>query len=305
MIPKTILITGATGLIGSRLTELLVQKGYSVRHLGRKKRQGNVPAFVWDIASNYIEEGALEAVDSIIHLAGAGIADEPWTEKRKREILESRTHSTALLYHTLKNKPNQVKSFISASAIGYYGFEKAEKVYTEEDESGRDFLAEVVRKWEAEVDMIENLNIRTVKIRVGIVLSEKGGALKEIAKPVRLFAGAPLGSGDQAISWIHLDDLCALFIYALENISMKGAYNGVTPHYVSNRELTRCIANVLRRPLLLPNIPAFVMRIMLGEMANLVLNGNKVSADKIVKAGFTFKYPHLQEAVRNLLARPG
>ncbi len=301
MIPKTILITGASGLIGARLTELLVERGFSVRHLGRSKGSGTVPSFVWDVSRDFIEDGALENVDSIIHLAGAGIADEPWTARRKKEILESRTHSTAFLYRVLKNNANTVSAFISASAIGYYGFRHTDEVFTEESQPGTDFLAEVTRKWEAEVDHVQELGIRTVKIRIGIVLSEKGGALKEMAQPVRMFVGAPLGTGKQIMSWIHIDDLCRMFIFALENESMQGAYNGVTPTWCSNRELTKAIAKTVGRPLLLPSVPAFVLKFILGEMASLVLEGSKVSADKIVQAGFHFNYPNLDQALGNLL----
>jgi uncharacterized protein len=301
LIPKTILITGASGLIGSRLTELLLEKGYAVRHLGRTKKKDGVPTYVWDITRGFIEEGALESVDAIIHLAGAGIADEPWTAKRKQEILESRTHSTTLLFRTLKHTPHAVTSFVSASAIGYYGFARTDEVFTEDSRAGNDFLSDVVKKWEAEIDTIQEAGIRTVKIRIGIVLSEKGGALKEMAQPVRMFVGAPLGSGRQMMSWIHIDDLCRMFIFALENPSMQGAYNAVAPHWISNKELTQAIAKTISRPLILPNVPAFVLKFMLGEMASLILEGSKVSAAKIQATGFSYDFPEINSALQNLL----
>jgi len=299
LIPKRILITGASGLVGAELTANLMKGGHQVAHLGRTKRQGNVPSYTWDVDKGYIEEGALQGIDSIIHLAGAGIADKPWTARRKQEVLESRTRSSTLLYQTLKNTQHQVKSFISASAIGYYGFGGSEEVFTESSKAGTDFLADVVKAWEHEVDRIQELNIRIVKIRIGIVLSNKGGALKEIAKPVRWGAGAPLGNGKQPMSWIHIDDLCAMFRYAVENENLIGAYNGVAPQWSSNREVTRAIAKALHRPLLLPPVPSFVMKLMLGEMANLVLLGSKVSSEKIQQTGFKFQFEDLTTAIES------
>lgn len=296
-----ILITGASGLIGSVLTNMLLQKGHDVVHLGRSKNAGPVKTYQWDIAHHTIENGAFEGVDTIIHLAGAGIADKPWTDARKREILESRTHSTRLLYEVLKKGSHQVKNFISASAIGYYGFEDGEKELEETDTPGTDFLAIVVKKWEEEVDQISSLGLRVVKIRIGIVLSTEGGALKEIAKPVKFYLGAPLGTGKQNVSWIHIEDLGRLFVKAVEDQNFKGAYNGVGPYPVTNQTLTKAIAKTLSKPLLLPSVPAFALKMLFGEMADLVLNGNKVSAAKLKASGFTYKFNTLEEALHDLL----
>ncbi|MBA4055456.1 MAG: TIGR01777 family protein, partial [Marivirga sp.] len=237
------------------------------------------------------------------HLAGAGIADKPWTEERKREILESRTNSTRLLFDELKKGDHTVNVFISSSAIGYYGFGDKQEIFTEESNPGNDFLATVTRHWEKEVDAISALGIRVIKVRTGIVLSEKGGALMEIVKPVKFFAGAPLGSGEQYMSWIHLDDLCGLFIKAVEDPAMSGAYNGVAPNPVTNRDLTVTIARTLHKPLILPAIPAFVLKLLLGEMADLVLRGSKVSPQKILRAGYRFKFENLNEALADLLMK--
>ncbi len=299
-----ILITGGTGLIGRRLTELLTARGHTVSHLGRSKRgENNVRTFTWSIDAHRIDESAFDGVEAIIHLAGAGIADKRWTEERKREILESRTKSTRLLYEELKKRNHVVKTVVAASAIGYYGFDDEEKVFTEDSAPGDDFLAEVTRHWEKEIDAIADLGIRVVKIRTGIALSEKGGALMEIVKPVRLFAGAPLGSGRQFMSWIHVDDLCGIFIKAVEDPSLTGAYNGVAPNPVTNRVLTKEIARVLHKPLLLPPVPSFVLKILLGEMAALVLRGNRVSAKKILDAGYRFKFENIGEAMEDLLGK--
>jgi uncharacterized protein (TIGR01777 family) len=298
-----ILITGASGLIGTRLTEMLLQKGHHVSHLGRtKKNNGQVKSFRWNVDQHQIDEDALQGIDTIIHLAGAGVADKRWTQKRKHEILESRTRSTQLLFDTLEKRNHSVKSVISASAIGYYGFESSDEL-TETSAAGKDFLSNVTKQWEEEVNKIESLGIRIIKIRIGIVLSEKGGALKEMMKPIKFYVGAPLGSGNQYVSWIHIDDLCAIFCKAVEDINMRGAYNGVGPYAVTNRTLTRAIAKVLDKPMFLPPVPSFIMKLIIGEMADIVLGGSKVSSTKIQRAGFSFQFDTLEKALRDLLTR--
>lgn len=293
------MITGASGLIGSRLTEMLMANGYTVSHLGRTKREGRVKSFVWNVDRQELDEEALAGVDTIIHLAGAGIADQRWTEKRKQEILDSRILSTRLLYRTLKSVPHTAKTVVAASAIGYYGFGKSEEIFVETSKPGSDFLAEVTHQWEKEADNLKEV-VRLVKLRVGIVLSEKGGALKEMAKPVQYFVGAPIGSGNQYMSWIHIDDLCNMFIKAMDDPSMQGAYNAVGPYAVTNRALTKAIGKVLHKPILLPPVPGFVLKIVLGDMADLVINGSKVSSDKIQATGFTYQFSTLEDALKNL-----
>ncbi len=297
---KKILITGASGLIGSRLTDLLLQKGYQVSHLGRNKKSGSVPSFVWDVNQGKIDSQALVGVDTIIHLAGAGVADKRWTISRKKEILESRTKSSLLLSNTLANANHTVKAVVSASAIGYYGFGFDEEIFTEASNPGIDYLAQVTKQWEESVDQISSLNLRVVKLRIGIVLSDQGGALVEMARPIRLGVGAALGTGKQYLSWIHIEDLCAMFAKAIEDDTMKGAYNAVSGEWITNIEMTKLMAKILKRPLLLPNVPAFVMKILIGEMAVIVVNGSKVSADKIKKTGFVFRYTNLEEALESL-----
>jgi uncharacterized protein len=299
---KKILITGASGLIGSRLTKMLLQKGYQVSHLGRTKKNSPVKSFVWNVDAGELDKEALAGVDTIIHLAGAGVADKRWNEKRKKEILESRTKSSALLFETLKKGNHAVKAVVSASAIGYYGFCLDERIFTEESKPGTDYLAQVTRAWEESVDKISSLGVRVAKLRIGIVLSEKGGALAEMAKPVRFGVGAALGTGKQYLSWIHIDDLCAMFIKAVEDEQMYGAYNAVCD-WVTNEAITKSIASVLKKPLLLPPVPGFIMKIITGEMAVIVVNGSKVSSEKIRKTGFTFQYPDLNEALNELLNR--
>ena len=280
---------------------MLLEKGYQVAHLSRSKKSAPVPSFVWDVDAGEIDITALEGISTIIHLAGAGVADKRWSHSRKEEILQSRVKSTQLLFNTLLNNPNQVKSFISASAIGYYGFGTSDEVFHEQSQFGSDFLANVTREWEEDVDKISSLRMRVAKLRIGIVLSDKGGALVEMAKPIRLGFGSPLGSGKQYLSWIHLDDLCAMFIKAVETDLMQGAYNAVSGNWVTNKEMTKTIAKILNKPLWLPNVPAFVLKLVVGQMAEIVLNGSKVSADKIKSTGFNFKYTDLDQALESLL----
>jgi len=293
-----ILITGASGLVGSRLTELLLERGHEVSHLGRSKKSGSVKSFVWDVKAGTIDPEALKNKDAVIHLAGAGIADERWSKKRKQEILESRTQSTALIVREINKDNNAVKALVSASAIGYYGMVLGATEFTETSNPGTGFLADVVTAWEHEADQLKNK--RLVKIRIGVVFSKNDGALKEIAKPVRLGFGAALGTGNQYVSWIHLDDLCNIFIKAVEDESLHGAYNA-TAGAATNRELTKTIAKILQKPLWLPAVPGFALKLFLGEMADLVLFGSNVTSAKIKQTGFSFKFDTLEKALENLL----
>lgn len=301
---NNVLITGGTGMVGTRLSELLLAQGYTVSHLSRSPgdRSSPIITYLWDVKQHYINPEALPRADYVIHLAGAGVADQRWTDERKQAILKSRTESTRLLHDVLaQQSPPSLKAFVSASAIGLYGTDTGDTVLTEESPAAHDFLAEVVTQWEAEVDTIQALGIRTVKYRIGIVLSEKGGALAPIARTVRWGVGAPLGSGQQYMSWIHLDDLCRLFIYALENEAIHGAYNAVGPQPITNRELTQAAARVLHRPLWLPRVPPFALKLALGEMASVALGGNRVSSQKIEDAGFAHKFNKIEVALADLL----
>jgi hypothetical protein len=299
---NNILIAGASGLIGTRLTELLIQRKDHVSHLGRMKKDSGIPSFTWDVKQGRIDTEALSGVNTIVQLAGAGVADKRWTENRKREILESRTKSTQLLYDTLKRDKHTVRTFVTASGMSYYGYGDETHVFTESAPPANDFLARVVQQWEAEADKISELGVRVVKLRIGLVLSQKSGALKELAKPVKFFVGAPLGSGKQLMSWIHIDDLCGMFIKAIDDPAMSGAYNAAGPYAVTNREMTKAIGKVLRKPVILPSVPPFVLKMILGEMAEMVLKGSQVSAGKIIEAGYHFKFTRLEDALEDLLA---
>ncbi len=302
---QTVLITGGTGSIGRRLTQLLQQEGYRVSLLSRSTTSiPDVRVYQWDIRKGHIDPQAIATADHIIHLAGEGIADERWTDARKESIMSSRTQSTDLLVQALAKNPHHVKSFVGASAIGFYGGDTADRPLTETSQGGSDFLAQVVRAWERAEEQIASIGIRTVKLRIGVVLMAEGGALPKLAQPVRLGAGAPIGSGQQYVSWIHLDDLCRLFIQGLSDESWQGVYNAVAPNPVTNEALTRAIAGVLHRPLLLPNIPNFAIKLMYGEMAIVVTGGNYVLNKRITdETNFQYQYADLTKALENLLTQ--
>lgn len=297
-----ILITGASGLIGSRLTDLLLEKGHAVAHLGRKKSgDSKVKHFTWDLKNETIEQGAVSWAEAIIHLAGANVADGRWTEKRKQEIIDSRVKGAQLLVKAHKAELSPAKIFISAAALGWYGIITSEKIFNESDPPAEDFFGTVCLKWENAADLLEELGLRTVKLRLGVVLSDEGGALKKLAGPVKWFVGSPLGSGKQWMPWIHIDDACALFIKAIEDESMHGAYNAVASQHITNKEFVKSIGKVLHRPVFLPPVPKFVLDLALGEMAGIVTEGSRASNEKVKKAGFVFKYDELENALKDLL----
>ena len=297
-----ILITGATGLIGQELVAVLLEKGHAVNYLTtsitKRISKPNCFGYYWNPSEDEIDENCLINVDIIIHLAGASIAKR-WTNSYKQEIIESRILSAQLLYNTLKNNPHQVKQFISASAIGIYP-ESHRKIYDESaTETANDFLADVVKEWEESADTFQQLNIKVAKIRTGVVLSEKGGALPQMAKPIKLGFGANMGNGKQMQSWIHLTDLVQLYAFVVEN-QLEGIYNAVAPNPVTNAELTKTIAKTLHKPLFLPNIPQFLMQLILGEMAILLFSSKNCSANKILKQGFQFQFPTITSAIETI-----
>lgn len=295
---KNILITGGSGLIGQRITQLLEQKGMEVAWLSRSAKSRK--SFTWDIPSQQIDAEAMEWADAVIHLAGAGVADKKWTPQRKKEILESRTQSTQLLYQAIEAAKEKPTTFISASAIGYYGFDTGSQLLDENSQAGSDFLADVVIAWEKEVKKIESLNLRTVLLRIGIVLDAEGGALGEMLKPP---VAAPLGNGDQWMSWIHIEDLARMFVFALEKTTLQGIYNAVGPNPATNQHLTQEAAKAKAKPYLGIGVPGFVLRLMLGEMASMVLGGNRVASQKIQKAGFEFEHENLKSALFDLFKK--
>ena len=294
---KNILITGGSGLVGRRITLLLESKGYTVAWLSRKPQQQTY--FLWDVEKKELDPQALEWADAVVHLAGEGVAEKRWTADRKKRILESRTQSTQLLYTAIQQAEKKPNTFISASAVGYYGFNTGTNLMEETSPSGDDFLAEVVLAWEKEVKKIEQLSVRCILLRVGIVLDANGGALGEMLKPP---VAAPLGSGDQWMSWIHIEDLARMFVFALEKTTLQGIYNAVGPHPATNQKLTKEAAAAKGKPYIGLGVPGFALKLVLGEMAAMVLGGNRVSSQKIQKAGFEFEFPELKQALRDIFS---
>ena len=299
-----VLITGGTGLIGNRLTKLLHDKGYEVAYLSRSKKEGKDRYFEWNYKTGFIEEKAITYPDYIINLAGANLFDKRWTKEFKKEIIDSRLETVNLLFTKIKERKHSLKAFISASAIGYYGVDTGEKWIDEETPAGTDFLGSVVSQWERSVDQFDQLGIRTVKLRIGVVFDKNGGALPKLLLPIKLGAGSAIGSGKQYFSWIHIDDVCLMFIKAIEDPAMKGSYNAVAPESLTNKELTKEIAAASNRFIFLPNVSSIFLKIVLGfEKAMLVLGGNKISAKKIMREGYEFKFPTLKNALSDLLKK--
>ncbi|KEO72127.1 TIGR01777 family oxidoreductase [Anditalea andensis] len=294
---KKILITGGSGMIGRKITKQLLRNDYEVAWLSRSSDDEGQKTFIWDISQKVIDPEAIKWADGIIHLAGASVAEKRWTEERKKIILNSRIASTQLLFDAIRVEEDKPKVIISASAVNYYGMDTGETLLTEEDKPGEAFLSEVVKKWEEEVKKIESLHIRTVMLRIGIVLSLEGGALPELLKPP---VAAPLGTGEQYMSWIHISDLARMFRYALINDQVHGPYNAAAPKPVKNRELTEKAAKLKGKPFINIGVPAFGLKLFLGEMADMVIGGNKLSTSKIQSAGFKFRYATVDDALGQL-----
>lgn len=287
--------------MGQRLSGHLQKKGYIVEHLGRKAgiKQGIV-THAWDPTQAQLDPQLLQGVDHVIHLAGAGVADKPWSKARKQEIRDSRTQGTRLLVDAIDHLPQKPKTLISASAIGFYG-NAGKALCTEESAVGNDFLASVCADWETAAQPAEAFT-RLCVVRIGIVLSTEGGALPKMMLPFRFFAGGVLGSGKQMMSWVHIDDLCEMFVYLLENEEAKGIYNGVAPLPVEHYTFMKALSRAMRRPLWMW-VPAFALRLALGEMADTVLGSQFVSNEKIQQTGFRFKHDTVYKALTALLQK--
>jgi uncharacterized protein (TIGR01777 family) len=298
---EKILITGGTGLVGQHLAKRLIAKGYEVVMLSRHSGEKNgIKLYRWDIKKGEIDHTAFHGVNHVIHLAGAGVAEKRWTKAFKQEIHDSRVRSLKLLFETVKERSVTLKSFVSASGVSIYGLDP-EGIMHESHPPAFDFLAKVSLDWEAAAERFESLGIRTVMLRTGVVLAKESGFIPEVSKPMKFFAGAPLGSGKQWISWIHIDDLCGIYLKAIEDNTMRGPCNAVAPHPVTNKEITVKIGKRLHRPVWLPPVPAFVLQLLVGEVTEILVTGQNVSPQKIEKAGYTFLFPDVDSALDNLL----
>ena len=305
---QTVLISGGSGLVGTQLSKLLLQKGYKVTHLSRSSKpafDSRIQVYKWHPSAHNMPLEAVAEADYIINLAGESVASGRWTDDRKQRILKSRIDSVCTFRVVLQTLEKQgkpaPKAFITASAVGIYGsHEGVTKPFTETAKPATDFLAEVTQKWEAAADALEPYTNRVVKLRIGVVLSKEGGALEKMLPPARLGLSAVVGSGKQGMSWIHIDDLCGMFLYAIEQSGLKGTYNAVAPQPASNEAFTKTMAQVIRRPAFL-SVPGFALKLAMGEMADIVTAGSYVSSQKIEEAGFHFDFPELKPAFKNLL----
>ena len=299
---ENVLITGASGLIGSRLTELLKGAGHKVVHLGRgEAAHADVPLYKWDVEKGKLDEAAFEGVTTIIHLAGAGIADKAWTDERKKEILDSRIKSAALLHKFLQKGKHTVDTFISASAVGYYGDRGAE-VLTEDKPKGEGFLADVCTKWEDAAIEIGKLGIREVSIRIGIVLAKHGGALPELARTVPAGIAPYFAKDNLYYPWVHIDDVCGIMMHAVNNKQMNGAYNATGPKPLLIKDLMQDIITARHSKALLIPTPPIAIKIMLGERQELVLSSQNCSDKKVRATGYQFKYPTALKALQQIYA---
>jgi len=296
--PLTILLAGGTGFIGSRMTELFTAKGHTVRVLTRTPRDAG--QFGWDLAAGAIDDRAVDGADVVINLAGAGIADGRWTPARKKILIDSRVQSAQLLRNAFQRLKHYPKAYLSASGIGYYGNSGEQWMYETDTPADKSFLVQCCAAWEQGAEAVGALGIRTVVLRTGIVLDKAGGALREIAKPLPFGIGAYFADGQAWYSWIHRDDLCRMFLWAAETPAVEGTFNAVSPHPARNIDFTRAVAKAMKQPAIFAPVPAFGLRLVLGEMADTVLFSNRISPEKVIQAGFHFQYPELAGALEQI-----
>ena len=297
---SVIVITGGSGLVGRRLSELLLKDGHTVRWLTRKKSgvQG-IDEFIWNPSAHIIDDAALAGADAIVSLAGTPIASKRWSASFKKEILESRLDAAYTLRKALAEHQGTIKTLVTASATGFYG-DQGNEALDEPHRQGSGFLAETTAQWEA---AYSGISIRTTTLRIGIVLSDKGGALKELTTPVKTGICPIIGDGKQYMSWIHIDDLCRLIIHAINEPAMQGIFNAVSPEPVMHRQFMLALRRVIAPRSLVAAVPAFVMRILLGEKSAVVLDSTRVSASKVLLTNFRFMFPSLEPALKAIYGK--
>lgn len=294
-----ILITGGTGLVGSELKNMLESKGMEVRILSTKKETKHS---YWNPTLHIVDKDLLFRAKHLIHLAGANIGAKRWSKARKIELYNSRVESLNFLYNQFKSNSHSLESVISSSAIGFYGLQTDEHVYTEIDKAGDDFLGTMSRDWESAALQFNSLGVRTAVIRAGIVLSKNGGILKKLLPFVKLGIGAFQGSGKQYMPWIHVRDICRIYLLAITNNTITGPYNAVAPCHINNLNFNKQLVAGLKRKIIIPPIPEWILSVAFGEMANLIIKGSKVSSEKLIAEGFQFKYPDLRKAFNTILS---
>lgn len=299
----TVLIGGGTGLIGTRLSELLTEKGYTVWHLSRERDpNARFKTYHWDTHKKEIDQEAVDGADYIINLAGAGIADKRWTEKRKRIIIDSRVDTTLLLRDAIARSPQKPNAYLSASGANIYG-DQGDDILKENHPPTDAFFGVSCVAWEKAVQEVAALGLRTAVLRTGVVLSVKGGALPKMTMPMNFFAGVYFGDGEQWMSWIHIDDICRMYIHGLENERVEGPYNATTPNPVRNKSFIETAAAVKDKPVIMLPAPEFALKLGLGEMSHAVLDSVRLSAEKILGTDFTFDYPELRGALADVIGK--
>ena len=300
---KNVLITGGSGFVGRHLTDLLLEKGYSVSILSRSKKKNTDSVFyyTWDVEKQVIEKESVLNADYVIHLAGENIAGKRWTKERKEAIIDSRVQSAKLIYSVVKKQDKKLEAFISASGVGIYGAISGQAICTEDQKAATDFLGLTCLKWEAVADDFQRQGIRTVKVRTGLVLGKNDGFLEKLKPIFRYRLGSALGSGSQYMPWIHIDDLCAIYLEAINNTTMSGAYNAAVTDDTTNTLFSETFAKVYGYTIWLPNVPAFVLKMALGEMSKLLLTGRRVSNEKLKAIGFSFQWQKLEDAIKSCI----
>ncbi len=298
----SVLITGGSGLLGRYLTSALLSAGYKVSHLSRGTNQfGKVRVFRWDPGKGILDPQVFDGIDYLIHLSGENIGKKRWTEREKREILSSRVDSTKLLYNIISSNGINLKAFITASAIDFYGRITSEKIFTEDDLPGTDFLGTTCRKWEEAADLFSENGIRTVKIRSAAILERNDSMLSRLMKPAKFGFLVKTGSGRQYMPWIHITDLCNIYIKAIKDKKMSGAYNAASPQHGTHKEFMETLSIVMKRPVFPVPAPPWILKMVFGEMSDVVLKGSRVSSEKIQNSDFRFLYGNLRYALENVI----
>lgn len=297
---KKILIAGGTGFVGKQLIDFLVGKGYSIHVLTRKPRANpleNIHFFLWNIERQYIDKKAFEGVEILINLTGANIGEKRWTNDRKKEIIDSRIKSINLLYQYISENKFPINTFISSSAVGFYGAVTTDKTFAETSESGNDFLASVCQQWENAAFEFQDLGVRTVILRKGVILGKEGGMVKKLSPLAKLGINVSLGSGKQYLPWIDIRDLVRLYDFILSNTQLKGIFNAVATEQITMNDFSKVLLKSFGKKSFIPNAPAFVIRLLFGEMAVMLLEGSKVSNEKIKNAGFSFEFDTIEKSL--------